>query len=62
MTEKERIICNYLKLIDEKRRFDERWGLRKRWHKHGQLDNLFRHAARLNILSDVQNALNARTR
>lgn len=61
MTEKEKIIRDYLKLINEKKRFDERWGLRKRWHKHEQLDNLFRQAARLNILSDVRKALIART-
>ena len=57
MDEKARIIRKYMKLTDEKIRFDQRWGVRKRWHKHGELDNLFRQAARLNILKDLREAL-----
>lgn len=60
MEEKARIIRNYLRLTDEKIRFDQRWGMRKRWHKHGELDNLFRQAARLGILQDVRAELMAR--
>lgn len=60
MKEKERIIRNYIRLTDEKIRFDQRWGVRKRWPKHGELDNLFTQAARLDILKDLRSALMAR--
>ena len=57
MNEKQRIMRDYIKLTDEKICFEQRWGMRKRWHKHGQLDNVFRHAARLGILADIRNEL-----
>ena len=52
--EKEKAIETYIKLIEDKQKFMNRWGWRKSWPKQGQLDHAFRVGARLGILKEIR--------